>query len=109
MATVELWVDDIRFSDPVSQTGTAVSLDARLAASDVANVSAAYMRQSGQFRQINEDPSYRATDALPDRRQSAAGPLPADLVRAGGALTVSYAAPGVNPELLTGTDCGATR
>ena len=24
---VELWVDDIRLSDPVSQTGTAMSLD----------------------------------------------------------------------------------
>ena len=62
--TVELWVDDIRLSDPTSSTGTAMSLDARLAASDVGSVSAAFTRQSGQFRQINENPTYRASNAL---------------------------------------------
>lgn len=102
--TAELWVDDIRLSEPVAETGTAMSLDARLAASDVGNVSAAYTRQSGQFRQINEDPSYRATDAL-----QVAGNLRLDrfLPTSFGLavpLTVSYARQGVNPELLTGTD-----
>ena len=78
-------MDDIRLSDPVSQTGTAMSLDARLAASDVGNLSAAYTRQSGQFRQINQDPTYRATDALQIAGQSPARALPAHLVRAGDA------------------------
>ena len=55
----ELWVDDIRLSDPVSRTGTAASVDARLALSDVGNVAVAYIRQNGQFRQLNENPSYR--------------------------------------------------
>ena len=102
--TFELWVDDIRLSDPVSQTGTAVSMDARLAASDVANVSAAYVRQSGQFRQINEDPSYRASDALQvsgNLRLERFLPTSFGLAMP---LTVSYARLGVNPELLTGTD-----
>ncbi|MGH7578777.1 MAG: cell surface protein SprA, partial [Gemmatimonadales bacterium] len=102
--TFELWVDDIRLSDPVSQTGTAASVDARLALSDVGNVNMAYTRQSGQFRQINEDPSYRASDAL-----QVAGNLRLDrfLPTSFGLaipLTVSYARLGVNPELLTGTD-----
>jgi hypothetical protein len=102
--TVELWVDDIRLSDPVSQTGTAASVDARLAMSDVGNVNMAYTRQSGQFRQINEDPSYRASDAI-----TVAGNLRLDrfLPTSFGLavpLTVSYARLGVNPELLTGTD-----
>jgi len=35
----ELWVDDIRLSEPVSQTGTAASVDARLTASDVGSFS----------------------------------------------------------------------
>ena len=74
---VELWVDDIRLSDPVSQTGTAMSVDARLAASDVGNLSAAYVRQNGQFRQINQDPTYRASERAPDGRQSPAGAVPA--------------------------------
>jgi hypothetical protein len=102
--TAELWVDDIRLSDPVSQTGTAMSLDTRLAASDVGNVSAAYTRQSSQFRQISEDPTYRATDAL-----LVTGNLRLDrfLPTSFGVampLTVSHARQNVNPELLTGTD-----
>jgi len=104
LPTAELWVDDVRLSDPVSQTGTAVSMDARLAASDVASVSAAYVRQSGQFRQINEDPSYRASDALQisgNLRLERFLPTSFGLAMP---LTVSYARLGVNPELLTGTD-----
>ena len=102
--TVELWVDDIRLSDPTSSTGTAMSLDARLAASDVGSVSAAFTRQSGQFRQINEDPTYRASNAL-----QVSGNLRLDrfLPTSFGLampLTVGYARLGVNPELLTGTD-----
>jgi len=102
--TAELWVDDIRLSDPVAQTGTAIALDARLAASDVGDISAAFTRQSGQFRQINQDPTYRATDAL-----QLAGNLRLDrfLPTSFGLampLTVSYARQAVNPELLTGSD-----
>ncbi|HEX6104935.1 MAG TPA: hypothetical protein VFZ26_05085 [Gemmatimonadales bacterium] len=101
---VELWVDDIRLSDPVSQTGTAMSLDARLAASDVGTFSAAYVRQNGQFRQINQDPSYRTSNVL-----QFAGNLrlerflPTSLGLAV-PLTVNYTRTGVDPELLTGTD-----
>jgi hypothetical protein len=70
----------------------------------VGNVSAAFTRQSGQFRQINEDPTYRATDAL-----QVAGNLRLDrfLPTSFGLavpVTVSYARQGVNPELLTGSD-----
>lgn len=101
---VELWVDDIRLSDPVSQTGTAASVDARFTASDVGNVSLAYTRQSGQFRQINEDPTYRASGALQvagNLRLERFLPTSFGLAMP---LTVSYARLGVNPELLTGTD-----
>ena len=57
----ELWVDDIRLSSPIPQVGTAVSMDARLVASDVGTISASFVRQDGQFHQINQDPSYRTT------------------------------------------------
>jgi hypothetical protein len=100
----ELWVDDIRLSEPVSATGSASSVDARLTASDVGSFTMAYVRQNGQFRQINEDPSYRGTDVL-----QMAGSLRLErfLPTALGLampLTVTYARTGVNPELLTGTD-----
>ena len=61
---VELWVDDIRLSQPVSQTGLAGSVDARLTASDVGSIAASYIKQNGQFRQINQDPTYRGSDAF---------------------------------------------
>jgi len=100
----ELWVDDIRLGDPVSRTGTAASIDARLAASDVGNLSLAYTRQNGQFRQINENPSYLGSNVL-----QAGGNLrlerflPASLGLAA-PLTVTYARTSINPELLSGTD-----
>ncbi|MBA3556300.1 MAG: hypothetical protein H0W29_16320, partial [Gemmatimonadales bacterium] len=100
----ELWVDDIRLSDPVSQTGTAMSLDARLVASDVGNFSAAYVRQNGQFRQINQDPTYRATDVMQfggNLRLERFLPTSLGLAVP---LNLTYARTGVNPELLTGTD-----
>ncbi|HEX2217300.1 MAG TPA: cell surface protein SprA [Gemmatimonadales bacterium] len=104
LTEAELWVDDIRLSNPVSQLGTAVSLDAQLVASDVGNVRLSYVQQNGQFRQINEDPSYRGTGALQlntgwqlDRF------LPASLGLSM-PLTVNYSRADVSPELLTGTD-----
>ncbi len=63
-AAAELWVDDVRLSEPVSETGTAASIDARLTASDVAGFTMAYVRQNGQFRQINQNPSYRGSNTL---------------------------------------------
>lgn len=100
----ELWVDDIRLGSPISQTGLAAAFDARLTASDVGAVSVSYIRQNGQFRQLNEDPSFRASNVLQlasslqlDRF------IPASLGLAV-PLTVSYARSGASPELITGTD-----
>ncbi len=100
----ELWVDDVRLDDPVSQTGTAASIDARLAASDVGSFQMSYVRQNGQFRQINQDPSYRGSNVLQmggDLRLDRFLPTSLGLSMP---LTVSYARTGINPELLTGTD-----
>jgi hypothetical protein len=81
-----------------------MAVDARLAASDVANFSAAYVRQNGQFRQINQDPTYRSTDVLQfggNLRLERFLPTSLGLAVP---LTVNYTRTGVNPELLTGTD-----
>jgi hypothetical protein len=100
----ELWVDDIRLASPVSEMGTAMAMDARLIASDVGNVNVSFVRQDGQFHQINRDPSYRTTGTLQlntnwrlDRF------LPAGLGLSV-PLSVSYTRSDVTPELLTGTD-----
>jgi Motility related/secretion protein len=101
---VELWVDDIRLSDPVSATGLAGSVDARLLASDVGSVSMSYIRQNGQFRQINQDPTYLGKDVLQLTSNLRLEKfLPASLGLAM-PLTINHARTGINPELLTGTD-----
>jgi hypothetical protein len=102
--SVELWVDDIRLSEPVSATGTAASVDARLTASTVGTVTMSYIRQNGQFRQINQDPTYLGKDAL---QLSSSLRLEKFLPAALGLaipFTINYARTGISPELLTGTD-----
>lgn len=100
----QLWVDDVRLTRPVSATGMAVALDAHLTASDVGDVNLSYVRQDGQFRQINQTPTYQTTGTL------LAGAnwrldrfLPASFGIAV-PVTVSYSSTSVNPVLLSGTD-----
>ncbi|HZI77535.1 MAG TPA: hypothetical protein VFD73_26545, partial [Gemmatimonadales bacterium] len=100
----ELWVDDIRLGDAVSATGTALAIDTRFVASDVGSITASYVRQDGQFHQINTDPTYRTNGAFQlgsnwrlDRF------LPASLGLSV-PLAVSYNRTDVDPELLTGSD-----
>jgi hypothetical protein len=104
---VELWVDDIRLSEPVSATGLAGAIDARFTASDVGTFSMSYVRQNGQFRQINQDPTYLGKNVLQlSSNVRLEKFLPASLGLAI-PLTVNHARTGVNPELLTGTDLRA--
>ena len=107
LAEAELWVDDIRLGNPVSELGTAVSVDARLVASDVGNISLSYIQQNGQFRQINQDPSYRGTGTL---QLNTGWQLDRFLPNSLGLsmpLNVIYNRAAVSPELLTGTDVPA--
>ncbi|MGH7498166.1 MAG: hypothetical protein ACREL3_04875 [Gemmatimonadales bacterium] len=100
----ELWVDDIRLSQPVSQTGLAGSVDARLTASDVGSIAVSFVKQNGQFRQINQDPTYRGTSVFQlGSNLRLERFLPASLGLAI-PFTVTYARTGINPELLSGTD-----
>ncbi|MGN6391676.1 MAG: cell surface protein SprA [Gemmatimonadales bacterium] len=104
VSDAELWVDDIRLTNPVSQTGTASSIDARLTASDVGSFTMAYVRKNGQFRQINEDPTYQGSNVLQfDGNLQLERFLPTSLGLAV-PVTVSYARTGIEPELLAGTD-----
>lgn len=105
--TAELWVDDIRLTEPVSTVGTALALNGRLIASDIADFSFSYVRQDGSYQQIGQQPSYRTTGALQlgsnvrlDRF------LPRSLGLAAPA-TFTYGRTSVNPDLLHGTDLRA--
>jgi hypothetical protein len=103
----ELWVDDIRLSSPVSETGKAVAFDTRLVASDVGSISASFTRQDGQFRLMNVDPTYRTTSGLQlDTRWQLDRFLPTSLGLTA-PVSVTYARANVAPQLLTGTDLRA--
>jgi hypothetical protein len=102
--SAEVWVDDIRLVDPISRVGSAMAIDARLVASDVAEFSAGYVRQDGYFQQIGGQPSYRTTGSF----QFGTGIrldrfLPPSL---GIFMPVqlSYARTDVDPQLISGTD-----
>ncbi len=102
--SAEVWVDDIRVAEPIARVGSALALEGRLVASDVAELSAGYVRQDGHFQQIGQDPSYRTTGTL--RLASSVRVerfLPAALGLAV-PVQVSYARSTVTPELLTGSD-----
>lgn len=105
--TAELWVDDIRLTEPVSRMGTAVAVNGRLSASDVADMQFSYVRQDGAFQQIGQDPTYRTNNTM---LLTTAVRLDRFLPRKLGLsapLNVSYARTTVNPELLAGTDLRA--
>ncbi|MEP7326106.1 MAG: cell surface protein SprA [Gemmatimonadota bacterium] len=106
--TAELWVDDIRLTEPVSRMGTAMALNGRLSASDVADVQASFVRQDGAFQQIGQDPTYNTTSAL---LVSTAIRLERFIPKSLGVvapLLVSYARNTVDPQLLSGTDLRAS-
>ena len=100
-------MDDIRLSQTVSQTGLAASIDARLTASDVASVAVAYIRQNGQFRQINQDPSYRGSDVFQLGSNLRLDRFLPPSFGLAVPVTVNYARTGINPELLSHTDLRA--
>ena len=100
----ELWIDDIRLTRPVSQTGTALSFDTRLVASDVGDLSISLARQDGQFRQLGQLPTYRTTNAL---QLNTTWRLDRFLPKRLGLaipVSVSYSRTSVDPQLVSGTD-----
>ena len=100
----ELWVDDIRLTSPISEVGSAMAVDALLVASDVGSVNASFVRQDGQFHQINRDPSYRTTGTFQMNTNWQLDRFLPSGLGLSIPLTVSYVRSDVTPELLTGSD-----
>jgi hypothetical protein len=59
IAQTELWVDDIRVSEPLSKTGIAGALATRVIGSDLFILDAVGTYQNGQFRQMGQSPTYQ--------------------------------------------------
>ena len=100
----EVWIGDIRLTQPIGETGRAMAVDARLLASDVGDLNLSLVRQDGQFRQIGQTPTFRTTNTM-----QLAGSwrldrfLPASLGIAM-PINISHVRTGVDPQLLSGTD-----
>jgi hypothetical protein len=100
----EVWIDDIRLVQPVSQTGKAIAMDARVLASDVGDLSVSFVRQDGQFRQIGQAPTYRTENVLQlggNWRLDRFLPQALGLVMP---ATIAYVHTGTDPTLISGTD-----
>jgi hypothetical protein len=100
----ELWTDDIRLGTPITDVGVAMAASALLQAGDVGTASLLWVSQDGNFRQIGQAPSYRASRTLLATSSVQLGRF---LPRSLGVvmpLTVSHASTDVDPELVTGTD-----
>ncbi len=100
----ELWIDDIRLTSPINETGLAAGFDARLVASDVGSINASYLYTNGQFRQIGQTPSYRSNTTV-----NASGVvnldrfLPATL-NITMPLSIGHVTQLTDPQLVTGSD-----
>lgn len=102
--SVEMWVDDVRLADPVSDVGAAYALDARLSGGDVFDLSLVATNVDGNFRPLGAQPTFRTT-----RGYQAAANIRLDRFlspRVGLLLplNISYGRALVDPQLLTGSD-----
>ncbi|MGH7582266.1 MAG: hypothetical protein ACREL5_03460 [Gemmatimonadales bacterium] len=107
IAHAELWVDDIRVSQPVAVTGYAGTFNGHVTMSDVATFDVAGVYQDGQFRLMNQNPSYQNVASL-----ISASTIHLDrfLPTSMGLLipvSVSGAWGWTNPQLVSGTDVQA--
>ena len=100
----EVWIDDLRLAAPVSDAGTAMAVDARLAASDVGDLTLSLVRQDGDYYQIGQAPTYRTTSTMQLgstwRLERFLPPSLGYAIQAG----LAHARTGVDPQLLNGTD-----
>lgn len=106
--SAEMWVDDIRLVDPVSDRGVAWAMDARLTGSDVFDFSLLATHVDGQFRQIGDQPTFRTSNVL---ALGTTVRLDRFLPRQLGLLlpvTVTHTRNTVAPELVSGTDIDAS-
>jgi hypothetical protein len=100
----ELWVDDIRMTDPVSALGTAYAVSTHLAASDIGDLSLSLTHQDGNFQQLGQSPTYQNSSMA---QLSTSWRLDRFLPKSWGLsapFTATYSRSTTDPQLLDGTD-----
>lgn len=104
ISETELWTDDIRLAQPVSEVGVAMAASARLVAGDLGFTTLSYVSQDGNFRQIGQAPSYRDSRTLMSATTLQLGRLFSPSLGLVMPFSVTHTSSGVDPELITGTD-----
>lgn len=104
----ELWTDDIRLAEPITEVGIATAVSARLQAGDVGSMALTYVGQDGNFRQIGQAPSYRTTHTVTGVSTLNLGRLFDPRLGLVIPMSVSFNRISVSPELITGSDVRAT-
>lgn len=100
----ELWVDDIRLVEPISSVGAAVAVDARLLASNVADLSVGYVRRDGRFQQIGGEPSYQTSSTFQAATTIQADRFLPPALGIAVPVSVNYVRTAIVAELLSGSD-----
>ncbi len=104
IGSTELWVDDIRLDAPVSATGVAGALSARVAASDVVTLDLTYLSQDPNFRQIGQTPTYRGTRTVAMASTIHVDRFLPQSLGLGIPFSISRTTGRADPVLLTGSD-----
>jgi hypothetical protein len=105
--TAEVWVDDIRLADAVSDAGFAGQIGATVQLGDVGAVRVNLVRRDPNFRQLGEQPSFVTSN---DLEVAASWRLDRLLpARLGVALplTITHVASGADPQFVTRSDIPA--
>ncbi len=64
IANTELWVDDIRLTQPIAQVGVAAAATAHVTMADIATFDVLGGYQNGQFRQMGQVPTYQDVSTI---------------------------------------------
>ncbi|HEY3934229.1 MAG TPA: cell surface protein SprA [Gemmatimonadales bacterium] len=108
IAQTELWVDDIRVSQPVSTTGVAGAFTGHITASDVATFDVSGVYQNGQFHLMGQDPTYQNTSSLATNATVHLEKFLSPRLWLRIPFTLSSSWGWVAPQLISGTDVNAS-
>ncbi|MDX1674851.1 MAG: hypothetical protein R3314_08665, partial [Longimicrobiales bacterium] len=105
----EVWIDDLRLGDGVTDAGIAGRLDVDLNAGGVVQAAVSFSGQGGRFSQLNQAPTYESMGELSVHTTTRLGRLAPEGWGVAMPLTVSYQRTGQDPIFLQGTDIRADR
>ena len=102
--TGELWVDDIRLTGAVNNTGVVGQVNLNMRASDVMGFYMSYSNENPYFRQLAQDPSFRSEKSFRVGGNLQLGEMFPDSWALSMPLNVAYSSASSQPVLLARSD-----